>query len=136
MDNQEAFNRIVTHLRKQGSRALDDTGGCRYRTPEGKRCAVGVLLTDEMYLPSFEGTGIWGNNLLLATLKTFYPNIKPELLGTLQAIHDGEDPCIWETAFQQIADKYSLTMPPESTTVSTEEFKELSDYKPVAVEVH
>ena len=35
--------------------AVDETGKCRYRTQDNRACAVGVLISDELYDPSFEG---------------------------------------------------------------------------------
>lgn len=45
-DNQTVFDRVCAHLAKQGRRAYVG-GGCKYRTPEGLKCAIGGLLADE-----------------------------------------------------------------------------------------
>lgn len=46
MDIQTAFNTIVRKLHAQGSAAYKDER-CQYRTPDGRACAVGVLMTDD-----------------------------------------------------------------------------------------
>lgn len=53
----EARKKIVEHLTKQKSRAADD-GGCRYRTEDGKMCAVGCLIPDALYSPEIEGVSV------------------------------------------------------------------------------
>jgi len=52
---QEIFNKVSTHLLKQGRPARNSEGYCRYRTADGLSCAVGCLIPDEFYSPSFEG---------------------------------------------------------------------------------
>lgn len=32
----------------------DDQGQCMYRTPEGRKCAVGCLIPDELYVHTFD----------------------------------------------------------------------------------
>lgn len=51
---QEIFNKVVAHLLKQGRPAREENR-CRYRTTDGLSCAVGCLIPDELYSPSFEG---------------------------------------------------------------------------------
>jgi hypothetical protein len=69
MTPQEIFDTVATHLFTQGERAgifvdEDDDSGpefeCRYRTPQGAKCAVGVLLPDEVYDPTMEGSSVQG----------------------------------------------------------------------------
>jgi len=61
----EVFDRIATHLLKQGERAAeaidsDGFGPCMYRTSTGLRCAVGGIIDDASYDPLIEGVGING----------------------------------------------------------------------------
>jgi hypothetical protein len=53
-EKQDLFDRIVTHCFNQGFQSVDDTGSCMYRGEEGRSCAVGCLIPDEMYDPSIE----------------------------------------------------------------------------------
>ena len=51
---QEVFDIVVNHLFTQGRPAYDGVQGCMYRAPDGLRCAVGVLIPDDLYDPEFE----------------------------------------------------------------------------------
>lgn len=62
---QEAFDKSYLHLVKQGKPAIDHTiggelgsGRCRYRAPDGSKCAIGCLIPDELYRPDLEGSNI------------------------------------------------------------------------------
>lgn len=50
---QETFDMVVAHLRKQGVPAVDGYV-CKYRTPDGLKCAAGCLIPDGMYDESIE----------------------------------------------------------------------------------
>lgn len=51
---QEVFDIVVNHLFTQGRPAYDDVQGCMYRTHDGLRCAVGVLIPDDLYDKALE----------------------------------------------------------------------------------
>ena len=53
MTDQELFDRVVTHLAKQGRRAMARVA-CLYRTPDGLKCAIGCLIPDEKYRAEME----------------------------------------------------------------------------------
>jgi hypothetical protein len=93
MTPQEIFDTVATHLFTQGKRAMvrdedsdDSTDFCAYRTADGLKCAVGVLLPDELYVPAME------NNSVYSLCRTFHlPSWFHEnsgLLGRLQEAHD------------------------------------------------
>lgn len=55
MRRQEIFDAAYKGLASQGFvRSLADVG-CAYRGAEGRRCAIGFLITDEKYSPGLEG---------------------------------------------------------------------------------
>lgn len=39
--------------------AINEHGSCKYRTEDGRACAVGLLIPDEKYDPSFEGAACY-----------------------------------------------------------------------------
>lgn len=113
MTAQEIFDKVITHLRKQG-KATNAGGGntCFYRTRDGKSCAVGCLIPNEEYLPNMEGQNISG-------LMTNFPDtmnklgLSPhiELLKALQWAHDVYPVEQWEGGWASLASRFDLTMP-------------------------
>jgi len=56
INRQEVFDKVLTHLRKQGGVAVSsENGECSYRGTAGSMCALGCLILDEYYLPEMEG---------------------------------------------------------------------------------
>jgi hypothetical protein len=54
MTDQEIFDKVAQHLLAQGRPArAGDT--CRYRAPDGSKCAIGCLIEDDQYAPRMEG---------------------------------------------------------------------------------
>lgn len=90
MDHQTIFDTVVRHLGKQGGPAVDESGICSYRAPDGKKCAVGCLLPDEMYRTSMdnnnEGVSVTGLVETFEVPAYFHENL--ELLQRLQSAHD------------------------------------------------
>ena len=86
---QEIFDKSVFGLRGQGgpSFVIDDRGdiNCRYRAPNGRKCAVGHVISDADYDGQFEGRVAAG----LPTQLVKYLG-GPHLIGDLQAAHDEE----------------------------------------------
>lgn len=112
-NNQIAFDLIVNHLRKQGKRSMrrDSEGrlGCAYRGDDGSKCAIGVLIPDSDYLPSFEGheahyTPIYD---ILEKYGYFFG-----MCFDMQVVHDSVAPKDWEKAFEIIARMYNLIYTP------------------------
>lgn len=126
---QEVFDKVVHHLRTQQGQAVEvlddgDTGVCLYHAPDGKKCAIGVLISDEQYSSGMERAGsVYG-------LKSGYPDVVRSFTPTdvrtpiaflieLQAAHDTTSS--WtndkfnyhgESRLAEIAEGYGLTIPP------------------------
>lgn len=107
MTNQEAFDKMVAHLRKQGKPAHED-GSCRYRTKDGLMCAVGCLITDAEYKRGMEGMGV--ENMMAAY--EVLQDLDPPLLAEMQDTHDVYDPTVWEERFADTATRYGLVYAP------------------------
>jgi hypothetical protein len=77
----DLLRRIAVGLKAQGGAAVDETGAgaCRYKTGEGKKCAVGLLIPDEKYTPEIEGYA-------LAHMDERLPNFEKEKLAKLHAV--------------------------------------------------
>lgn len=110
MNNQEAFDIMVKHLRKQGRRCMADKK-CLYRGPDGMKCAVGALIPDSHYDPEMESGGaaedIAGNYRIPE-----WDGIETALLSNMQDVHDSFDPSDWERKFAAVAADFGLTVPP------------------------
>lgn len=106
MTNQEVFDKVVAHLRKQNAKSADNER-CLYRAPDGKMCAVGCLIPDEMYDPEMEGATASDEIVgqVLDELK-----IDWKLALDLQYIHDDYDVEEWEERLEFIAMQYKLEM--------------------------
>jgi len=110
MTPQEIFDTVAKHLFTQGKPAkqlvpdpdLDDGVDdyqCRYRAADGTKCAVGVLLPDELYVESMEGQSLSG--LIMNAGKQGLPELpswmeeNASLLMYLQGAHDSD--FYWDT---------------------------------------
>jgi hypothetical protein len=58
LTRKNIYDSVTAHLLGQGAVSEDENGSCRLRSPGGRKCAIGSLLKDEHYRPSFEGIGI------------------------------------------------------------------------------
>ena len=119
---QQFYDMIVSHLRQQNARSvLDDLYGanpCAYRGLNNMKCAVGIIIPDEIYTRSMEsktvsqlirnnGIGYDIPEELLLELDQHR-----KLLSTLQSIHDAEPVCVWEEHFEILAENLDLQYTP------------------------
>jgi hypothetical protein len=84
MNREEMFYKASKGLLEQGDTSTIN-GKCRYRGPEGRKCGVGHLISDEQYSEDMEGRGV---SQLVAKL---FPGINAgdiNFLSRLQYIHD------------------------------------------------
>lgn len=112
MTNQEIFDMVVTHLRRQGCKAHNGME-CLYRFG-ALACAVGCLIPDDKYEARFEGRSIrewWPLRECLMGLGISLEQF--DLLVDLQTTHDCSDD--WEEGFSNIARHYELEMPCSSS---------------------
>ena len=94
MTRQEIFDKVVAHFAVQREGAASEDGMCMYRTPDGRKCAIGALIPDEAYNADCEGAPV-------SLLFIHYPNMMQAsglrsedqgLLIDLQVAHDGAAP--------------------------------------------
>lgn len=97
---QEIFDLVTTHLFTQNRRAEQYDGACAYRF-DGLRCAVGVLIPDNVYCPAFEGkaVGTLIEEFFLFGLADWREH--GPLLSKLQRIHDN-CPTLSDETFDRI----------------------------------
>jgi len=110
MNRQEVFNTVAKHLLTQNAKAQGTSGTCSYRGENDTKCAVGVLIKDEVYSPSIEGGNVHASRVQ-AALKASGIDLGPGdtiFLGALQGIHDGRNPLEWQRALNDFAYDFDL----------------------------
>ena len=112
---QETFETVVKHLIRQGKKAeVVGSLSCRYRTPDGLKCAAGCLIPDSEYSPSFEGQIVGGiidgslqrmNSLSLLLVRLGH-DIR--FVRRLQVIHDFYEPNQWPERLRYLGQELDL----------------------------
>lgn len=108
MTNQEAFDKVKAHLLLQNSRALYKNRGCCYKDQNGKKCAVGCLIPDELYEDRFEGSGVIELLRKSTNLRALFDGLDAIFLMDLQLVHDTKDPKDWPECLNHLATVYGL----------------------------
>lgn len=108
---QEVFNIMYKHLLTQNKRCTiaiesETEARCRYRGPDGLKCAAGCLIPDEEYNISMENVGWIG-----LTNRGQVPREHRDLILDAQMIHDWVEPEDWKAELEKLAAKYELTCP-------------------------
>jgi hypothetical protein len=110
---QEIFDQSTLGLIAQGGPSkAKDSPRCLYRGPGGRKCAVGILITDEEYKPEMDGDAssvqcLVDNGLLPERLK---PHV--HLLCVLQDAHDNtltNSWADWKADLNEIALDFGLS---------------------------
>lgn len=97
----DIFETMKNHLLTQNQRSSDG-GLCRYRGPNGLKCAVGVLIDDEHYNTDLEGYDVHSSNVRAAVTKSLGFTPDWELLDQVQTIHDNYEPSRWAQLLGEI----------------------------------
>jgi len=117
---QQLFDESINHLRLQGKKSAgqiewDGTVRCAYLADDGCKCAIGVFITAEAYLPELEGKTVKrliDDKLLPDELHNeLSPHL--DLLRELQSAHDLVPVEEWEERFQMVAKKHNLIYSPK-----------------------
>ncbi len=115
--NQTAFNKVYNHLLTQNKKSvctIPDSfnpghfvTGCAYRTPDGLKCAVGCLISDELYIPEFENKCVG----VLPLKDLGLDEVSLDLLEKLQSIHDDMPAKRWRETLRRTAERFELSVP-------------------------
>jgi len=116
MNEQQIFDTVAAHLFRQGRRAMDGSG-CRYRSGDGLKCAVGCFIPDEAYDPDIEGVSCY--DLRVRSLLPFKPDdYTLALLHMLQGTHDNRENWVdtqaMREALARVAERFKLSFVPEN----------------------
>lgn len=116
MNMQEVFDKVSAHLLKQNARsvACGINSTCSYRGEEGRMCAVGCLIPDELYRPSLEGWAVW-QPAVNSVLGQCGIDVSPKspmrkMLTRLQSIHDNESVGLWRNNLIGVAEEFGLAV--------------------------
>lgn len=105
LTKQECFDNSTQGIIAQGGPSLSPLSFCRYRAEDGRKCAAGQLIPDELYDPEMESR--------LASCIDQIVFSHPGLVDALQRAHDvaakGEDFfSAWHDKLLSVAVKYDL----------------------------
>jgi|LakMenE18May11ns_1017448.scaffolds.fasta_scaffold9119723_2 hypothetical protein len=124
--DRDVFEFIRDHLLKQGERSLmDNELTCAYLGTEGKKCAVGVLIREDIYHSSIEEKPV-NHSLLRSAVTKSVPNwiINTDMLGELQFIHDDSSNHDWEWSLKE----FEIDKLEGVNYVPTKEDEDVRDY--------
>ena len=113
MTNQEAFDKMMSHLRSLSGQSVDSNGYCVYNE---SMCAIGVLMTDEEqqdYGGYHEGIGYILEKMVDSDRDSLLRGLDMYFLVGMQDLHD--DPLNWsgegfegEDEAEVVAKRYGL----------------------------
>lgn len=116
LNKQDVFDVVAWQMLRQNAQSIAPGPGstkCMYRAPDGKRCAVGWLIPDEVYQRPLEFLGVRDLAARLsettggARFATFLFVHMP-LLRDLQGMHDANPPAEWAKTLRMIAQRHNL----------------------------
>jgi hypothetical protein len=102
MNKQQIIDCVAKHFVSMKSPSLDGDS-CKYRNKDGLRCAIGSLIPDDMYKPSFDEGGLTLSEILrsnmdlwreITGLKTYSEEMM-FFLSQIQLAHDWAKPSEW-----------------------------------------
>lgn len=109
--DQTVFDTVAKHLLRQRDRSMCSVGSllsCAYRGTEGRSCAIGCLIPDDLYSPKMEGHGADRLRRHFPAMGMLLHDVSADLLTTLQDLHDLEDPEMWEDELREVARSFNL----------------------------
>lgn len=105
--NQEIFDLAAPGLLKQGKRSLNPDGDCAYRGQDGLKCAIGLLIPDDLYQPGFEGAAAFALPTDAMTACGLWRH--SDILAALQHLHDNTPPDAWAYNLLTLAERFNLS---------------------------
>ena len=108
MTEQTAFNIVKNHLLTQMTKSMEGEQ-CLYRGPNGTKCAIGALITDEEFETIEDARCRYLGVYELETLQiTSLQGLTMDFLEELQIIHDRYEVHDWKNQLEVFAKKYNL----------------------------
>lgn len=109
MNKQQLFDKVATHLLTQMKQSKDGQS-CVYRSPNGNKCAVGCLITDEYYSRRLEGFNVNDDAVKDAVIGSVgrLSEASFNMLYHLQAVHDEYAPEEWRAQLKILAKDWKV----------------------------
>ncbi len=101
---QKVFDKVAKHLLTQRCKSAVK-GDCRYRGPNGLRCAIGALIPNKLYSADLEGR----NARYLPAPIIKHIGAPKDFLVDLQRVHDDCHPNAWRRDLRYVAARYGLS---------------------------
>ena len=118
LGNQEAFEIITAHLRKQKTQAVNLQGKCIYLNSSGAMCAVGCLIQGIELTPDQNQSSVRDLYIDNLAVQALFKEVDLDLLEEMQSLHDNAGyydrtgfTVSGETKLNQIATGYHLNVP-------------------------
>jgi len=115
---QQILDIVVKHLLTQAEQSLDpDNSFCMYRGPRGLKCAVGILIREDLYDVNMENQPVgalftqWHDVIVGSGIDADDMDACI-MLNELQQIHDPDPVPAWEFSLKELADKHGLSFNP------------------------
>lgn len=89
-----------------------EISGCMYRGANGLKCAVGCLISDEMYDHCLEGSPVYDDIVMTAVATSLCVEVSDlnlNMLIELQEIHDAFDPSSWSVRLAELRESLFTT---------------------------
>lgn len=91
-NTQHAYEQMREYFSHPNAKlAKTKSGTCLYRTDDGRKCALGCLIPDDLYDPAFEGEGSWtllGEHDTLHSQNTIDPETGEDIGIPLDKLHE------------------------------------------------
>ena len=88
MTKKEYFDLLVSTSEAGNFPAIEGSKQCKYRAPNGNKCAFGLLIPDGLYDPSMEGSTAQYLLRKYPSLQEIVKDIDQNIIEEVQALHD------------------------------------------------
>ncbi|MDN7183586.1 hypothetical protein M0D69_37375 [Caballeronia sp. SEWSISQ10-4 2] len=114
---KEIYERVRDHLLTQRAVSEDENGSCRLRCNDGRKCAIGSLIRDDLYCPDIEGVGLAYYRhehdgalprVLYACGVDVYDERIVELLTELEELHDNAHIDEWPQLLAALGQRHAV----------------------------
>jgi hypothetical protein len=91
MTPQEAFDRALTGVRKQGGYSMNANSGCLYRGPLGRKCGIGQLVDDDSLVKAMDDDADDSSISSILYSRQDSERVEFPLIDKLDALFEGLD---------------------------------------------